>query len=52
MACAAYRETAQVARAEYLISGDHHLLNLGSHEGVTILTARDFLDLLAQPARS
>lgn len=45
-------ETAQVARAEYLISGDRHLLNLGSYEGVTILNTRAFLDLVAQPSRS
>ena len=45
-------ETAQVARAEYLISGDRHLLSLGSYEGVTILNARAFLDLLARPSRS
>ena len=45
-------ETAQVARAEYLISGDRHLFSLGSYEGVTILNARAFLDLLARPSRS
>lgn len=45
-------ETAQAARADYLVSRDHHLLNLASYEGVTILPARAFLDLLSQPSRS
>lgn len=44
-----FLETAQVAGAEYLVSGDHHLLKLGSHGSLKVLTARAFLDLLSQP---
>jgi putative PIN family toxin of toxin-antitoxin system len=29
--------------ADYIISGDHHLLNLGSYESIRIITAKDFL---------
>lgn len=32
--------------ADYLVSGDRHLLTLGSYEGITIVTVREFLDLL------
>jgi uncharacterized protein len=39
-------ECALVAGASYLVSGDHHLLALRSHQGVTILTAAAFLALL------
>ncbi len=28
--------------ADYIISGDHHLLDLGSHESTRIITAKDF----------
>lgn len=34
---------ALVAQAEYLISGDAHLLDLESHAGINIMTAREFL---------
>ncbi|MCL6478654.1 MAG: hypothetical protein K6T65_09580 [Peptococcaceae bacterium] len=33
-------------KAEYIISGDHHLLDLGNWEGIRVITARDFLELL------
>jgi len=32
--------------AEYIISGDNHLISLGNWEGIRVITARDFLDLL------
>lgn len=38
--------TAVKARAEYLVSGDRHLLALGEYEGIRIVTPRQFLDLL------
>ena len=38
--------TAVVARADYLVSGDRHLLSLGQYEGTRILTPRQLLDLL------
>jgi len=33
-------------KAEYIISGDHHLLDLGNWEGVKIVTPKEFLELL------
>lgn len=34
---------AVVAGAAYVISGDHHLLDMGEYAGIPILTVRDFL---------
>jgi putative PIN family toxin of toxin-antitoxin system len=39
-------ETAVAGHADYLVTGDYALLRLGSFEGITILSARDFFDLL------
>lgn len=38
--------TAVSAQADYLVTGDHKLLQLRSYEGVGILSPRDFLNLL------
>jgi len=35
---------ATVANATYIISGDHHLLDLKQYASIPILTLRDFLD--------
>lgn len=35
--------TAVAAGAEYIVSGDQHLLALRRYQGVTIVTAREFL---------
>jgi uncharacterized protein len=40
-------ETARTGRAEYLVSGDRHLLHLDPATGVVVISARDFLDRLA-----
>jgi len=40
-------ETAHVAGAAYVVSGDRHLLNLGSYGEIRIINARAFLDMLA-----
>lgn len=32
--------------ATVIVSGDHHLLDLGMHENISIQTARQFLDSL------
>lgn len=40
-------ETALVGGAGVIVSGDRHLLTLGTVEGIEILTARQFLDSLA-----
>ena len=39
--------TAIAAGADYLISGDRHLLTLNAYRGIRILTPRQFLDLLS-----
>lgn len=44
-------ETAQVAGAEWIVSGDTHLLRLGSYGEVSIITARTFLEKLTTPSR-
>jgi len=36
-------ETAIVGRADYIISGDSHLLNLKEFAGIKIVTAKEFL---------
>jgi len=36
-------ECAVVAGAEVIVSGDHHLLDLGEAEGVRVLSAAEFL---------
>ncbi|HEV2065818.1 MAG TPA: putative toxin-antitoxin system toxin component, PIN family [Thermomicrobiales bacterium] len=38
--------TAVAAGADYLVTGDQGLLAIGSHAGVTIVTARQFLEIL------
>ena len=37
-------ECACAGKADYVVSGDRHLLELGSYEGVPILTVRQFLE--------
>lgn len=37
---------ALTGRADVIVSGDRHLLDLGSYRGMPILTAREFMDLL------
>ncbi|MDE3017389.1 MAG: hypothetical protein KGO52_02835 [Nitrospirota bacterium] len=39
-------ETAQLAGAPYLVSGDKHLLRLAVYGNVQIIRARAFLDVL------
>lgn len=31
---------------DFIVSGDHHLLEMKAFQGIPILTAREFLDLL------
>ncbi len=38
--------TAVKARADYLVTGDRHLLALGFHGSIQMVTPRQFLDLL------
>jgi len=39
-------ECAVAGRADYIVSGDRHLLNLKQHAGIAILTAREYLNRL------
>lgn len=41
-----YLEAAMEGRAEYVVSGDRHLLELEEYEGVRILRPAEFLELL------
>jgi len=41
-------DAALAAGATIIVSGDRHLLALGAVEGIEILTARQFLDRLAE----
>ena len=45
-----FLETAQVGGAAYVVSGDRHLLALGSYRGISVTRARTFLDLLRDSA--
>jgi uncharacterized protein len=47
-----YLAAALEGRAQYVVSGDRHLLDVGSHEGVRTVAPREFLDLLERPGRS
>lgn len=38
--------TAVKAKADYLVSGDRHLLSLGEHDGIPIIAPRAFLPLI------
>jgi len=40
-------ECALEAEAEYIVSGDHHLLNVGEFRGVKIVTAAELLNILS-----
>ena len=37
------------AQADVIVSGDHHLVDLGSFRSISILTARQFLERLETP---
>jgi putative PIN family toxin of toxin-antitoxin system len=39
-------ECAIAGRADYIVSGDRHLLKLGSYEEIPIITVRHFMDTL------
>ena len=41
-----YIAAAADGLADYIVSGDHHLLGLVEHEGIRIVTPRTFLGLL------
>jgi putative PIN family toxin of toxin-antitoxin system len=39
-------ECAVAGKANYVVSGDRHLLKLGEYEGIPIVTARQFMDAI------
>jgi putative PIN family toxin of toxin-antitoxin system len=43
-------ECAVAGKADYIVSGDRHLLNLKAHASIRILTARQFLATIAPPS--
>jgi len=47
-----YLSAALEGRAEYVVSGDRHLLDVGAHEGVEVVTPREMLELLERAGRS
>lgn len=44
--------TAVAGQAAYLVTGDRGLQRLGTYQGVTILSPREFLDLLEHARQS
>lgn len=40
-----FLETAVASRAEYIITGDRHLLRLGSYKNISILKPKRFLEM-------
>jgi predicted nucleic acid-binding protein len=40
-------ECAVAGRADTIVSGDRHLLKLGSYDGTQILTVRQFMDQIS-----
>ena len=43
-----YLECAVEGEAEYIVSGDQHLLNLEEYKGIEIITPRTFLQVLQE----
>lgn len=43
-----FLEAANAGKVDYIVSGDNHLLGLGSFRGIPIIMARDFIELLNQ----
>ncbi len=41
-------ECAVVGKADYIVSGDRHLLNLGSYQNIQVLRAAEFIAVVAQ----
>jgi len=43
---------ATEGKADYIVTGDHHLLQLGQFRGVQIITPREFFTLLERQSRA
>ncbi len=40
------------AEADYIVSGDHHLLDLGEYQGIQIIRALELLQMLAETEKA
>ena len=38
-----------VGRADFIVTGDGHLLTIGNYQGIAIIKAKDFLDRMRKP---
>ena len=47
-----YLAAALEGRAPFVVSGDRHLLDIGTYESVRVVTPRQFLDMLDRPGRT
>lgn len=47
-----FLHAALEAHADYIVSGDHHLLDIKAYEGIEILTPNDFLSILEKETES
>jgi predicted nucleic acid-binding protein len=45
-------ECAVVGKADYVVSGDGHLLALGTHDDVRVVKAAEFLRLIQSPTET
>ena len=45
-------ECAVVGQAQFVVSGDRHLLNLGNYRGIRIVRAAEFLSLLQSASKA
>lgn len=39
-------ETAVAAKADYIVSGDRHLLTLGTYKGIKVVSPKEFVELV------
>jgi putative PIN family toxin of toxin-antitoxin system len=44
-----YLECADAAKADYIVSGDKHLLEMGEYKGIKIVNANDYLEITTIP---
>ena len=44
-----YISAALLGRAGFIVSGDHHLLDLVEYQGIQVVKPRQFLDILLKP---
>ncbi|MBE0431038.1 MAG: putative toxin-antitoxin system toxin component, PIN family [Dehalococcoidia bacterium] len=47
-----YLSCALAARADFIVSGDVHLLKLGEHRGIRVVSAAQFIDIMEVEERT